>query len=349
MNLREPEPRGPVPGLAGRVLSRLYAAELRRRNRRFDRGEGVIELDRPVISIGNISAGGTGKTPMVAHIAHTLLRAGHRPCIAMRGYRPGPDGRSDEAAFYQRSLPEVPVIAQPDRVAGLLRLFASPVGERVDCILLDDGFQHRRLARALDLVLIDATRPPFDDELLPAGWLREPAENLARASGIVLTHAESAGPGETGRLRARLQAAGLPVVAVTSHVWTGLDIDNAGQERTEAASWLTRRRVFSVCAIGNPGPFVRAAEQAAGGRLTGRMILRDHDAYGPATLRRLRRAIRDSGAEVLLTTAKDWPKLSRQAWDLPIVRPRLTLRFEEGEETLRNRVMAALAGPARGP
>jgi hypothetical protein len=187
-------PPGPLPAplrpLAG-PLSALYRAGLEHKSGAFDAGHGVITIDRPVISVGNLSVGGTGKTPMTSWIVRTLIDAGHTPAIAMRGYR-SKNGVSDEADAYARALPGTPVVAQPDRLEGLFRLFADDEGRAVDVVVLDDGFQHRRIARQLDLVLIDATRDPFRDRLLPAGWLREGPAALVRASGVVLTHADRA-------------------------------------------------------------------------------------------------------------------------------------------------------------
>ena len=183
-----------VPGRPGRALALAYGCIIDRRNARYDARQGVVTLDRPVVSVGNLSVGGTGKTPMVAALARALLDGGRNPCIAMRGYASNrrSDGLSDEAAEYQRELPGVPIVARADRLLGLIHLFAAEEGERVDTVLLDDGFQHRRIARQVDIVLLDASRNPFTDRLLPAGWLREPVGSLARATHVVITHAELA-------------------------------------------------------------------------------------------------------------------------------------------------------------
>ncbi|HRQ74118.1 MAG TPA: tetraacyldisaccharide 4'-kinase, partial [Phycisphaerales bacterium] len=159
--------RAIVPGLPGRLAAMVYGAAIARRNRAFDAGRGVVTLDRPVISVGNLSTGGTGKSPTVAWVVRTLREAGRDPCIAMRGYR-SRDGVSDEAEEYRAAFDDLPVVARPDRLQGLIELFASERGGRVDAVVLDDGFQHRCIARALDLVLIDATRDPFADAMIPA-------------------------------------------------------------------------------------------------------------------------------------------------------------------------------------
>jgi tetraacyldisaccharide 4'-kinase len=153
----------PLGGPIGRALSAIYAGIVSRRNRAFDAGRGVVTLDRPVISVGNLSVGGTGKTPLVAHVLEVLGGAGRNPCVAMRGYGSGRGRESDEAMLYRDQFLSVRIVAQPDRVEGLLALLASDDGGHVDSVVLDDGFQHRRLARQVDLVLVDATRDPFAD------------------------------------------------------------------------------------------------------------------------------------------------------------------------------------------
>lgn len=332
---------GPLPGPAGRIAARVYGAGVARRNRKFDRGDGVITLDRPVISVGNLSVGGTGKTPMVAHLARVLLSAGRRPCIAMRGYGARPGRPSDEAAAYAEQLPDVPVVARPNRTAGLIDLFGTAEGAAIDSILLDDGFQHRQLARNLDLVLIDVTRSPLVDTLLPAGWLREPLTSLRRASGVVLTHAEAASPRAINDLRASVKAAGTRILAVTAHEWTGLDVESSSGAALMPVPWLAGKRVLAVCAIGNPGPFVRAVEKAVGRPLAGSIELRDHDPYEQRTIDRVLAEAQRGRADVIVTTAKDWTKLSMRPWSIPVARPRLALRFLEGEAELRAEVLRA--------
>src|SRR5881394_190373 len=150
-----PALRGPL----GPVAAAVYGAAISLRNRRFDRGKGVVTFDRPVVSVGNLSVGGTGKTPMVLHLARVLTEAGHRPCVAMRGYGAADGQKADEAREYHRAIRNLPVVAQPDRTLGLIELFGTEHGSEVDCVILDDGFQHRQIARQYDIVLIDATRP----------------------------------------------------------------------------------------------------------------------------------------------------------------------------------------------
>ncbi len=330
--------RGPLPGVLGRVASALYGEVIGRRNRRFDAGRGVIRFDRPVISVGNLSVGGTSKTPMVAHIVATLVAAGHSPCIAMRGYAAA-GGESDEAGVYKRELPGVPVVAQPDRAEGLIELFATERGERVDCVVLDDGFQHRRIARDLDIVLIDATRSPWEDRLLPAGWLREPPASLARANAVVWTHAGAVSAEVLGAQmkRALSVAGGQTLFAACDHVWAGF----AGAE-APALCGLRGQRVAACCAIGNPGPFISRCREEAGGTLAAELVLRDHDPFAPATVAKLRAMLADCGARALLVTEKDWTKLARYSdWPCPVYRPQLALRFVRSGAEFEAAVLAA--------
>ncbi len=214
-----------------------------RRNRRFDAGHGVVTLDRPVISVGNLSTGGTGKTPMTMRVVQWLREAGHAPAIAMRGYRAGPEG-SDEALLYQEAFAGMPIVAQANRIDGLLQLFAQEEGDgeagsaparaRTDVVVLDDGFQHRQIARQFDLVLIDATRDPFADALLPAGWLREPAASLRRAHAVVLTHAESADARWLEAIRERVLAIRPGAIVAEASVEEGVGMG------TEQAPQLAR-------------------------------------------------------------------------------------------------------------
>ncbi len=342
-------PGAPLPAVLGRALAPLYGAAVARRNRRYDRGRGVVTLDRSVISVGNLSVGGTGKTPLVIHLARRLLEAGRRPCIAMRGYGSSrsPAGLSDEAAQYREELHAVPVVARPNRVEGLIDLFATPEGERVDCVILDDGFQHRRLARQLDIVTIDTTRDPFRDRLLPAGWLREPVASLRRARWVVLTHAESAAPGAVYALGTAVRAIDSGIrVAIARHTWSELLIETPQGIGCADVGWLRAKNLLVVCALGNPGPFLGAVEKAVGGRPVERIVLRDHDPYRDPTIRRILDAAK--GRDAVVTTAKDWTKLVREPignWPCPVARPHLELAFDAGREDLEREVVAAASAP----
>lgn len=337
---------GPLAPLAAALYRRIVDY----RNRRFDRGKGVITFDRPVISVGNLSVGGTGKSPTVLHLARLLRAHGHWPCIAMRGYGSPPHTGldSDEALNYRAALPDVPIVAQPDRTAGLIELFGSPEGERIDCILLDDGFQHRRIARAFDLVLIDATRPPFTDRLLPAGWLREPVANLSRAHAALITHAESVTRTDAIDLETRLwNFFPRGTVAVARHAWSSLRAAMPDESEVDLpVSWLAGKKVAAVCAIGNPGPFMAEAERAVGpqGSLTHTLILRDHAPNPLAALEADLAKQPTPRPDAIILTEKDWSKSRRPsaASSHPIIRPQLAMTFDRHQAELESAILAAM-------
>lgn len=336
------------PGLFTPLLrgaTSLYERELAKRNARYDAGKSIATFDRPVISVGNLSTGGTGKTPMVRWIVQTLRDHAHTPAIAMRGYGAKQGQRSDEHDEYHRAFPEVPVVAQPDRASGLVALFATDEGERVDCVVLDDGFQHRRIARQLDLVLIDASRNTLEDACIPLGRNREPVANLARADHVILTHAEARTPGELQVLSERIEDLTCrPPISIAAHAWEGYE-----SAETKSLDTLDSTPTAIVCAIGNPDAFLTEAQRVLGGAIVGRVLLRDHDPYRARTIASIRARIQQSGARRVLTTNKDWSKLRRFGDDgslgVPVVRPRLAHRFLSGEDRLRERVLeiAALA------
>lgn len=347
---------GPLPSVFTPVAvpgSWLYGAAITWRNRRFDLGRNVERIDRPVISVGNITTGGTGKTPVVRHIAELLRAGGHHPVIAMRGYGAVGDQPADEQLEYEHELPAVPVLAQPDRAAALRAYL--PDHPHIDCVLLDDGFQHRRLHRDLDIVLIDATRRTFNDRLLPAGHLREPPANLARADAVIITRASSL----DAELIERVQHYhGKPPLAWSRHVWTGLRLyhphgrwgadDTVGSEdacETVDLDWLAGRRLLAMIGTGNPSTVVEQLE-AAGAAVAATIPARDHDPFDRPT-RLLARSMMDH-IDAVAVTMKDWVKLRRcddvRDWPAPIVVPHLAIECFDGGEALRRLVLDRVAG-----
>jgi len=258
----------------------------------------------------------------------------------MRGYRSTEERGSDEADSYKRLLPGVPVIANPARHAALEAFFATADGAGADVVVLDDGFQHRQLHRDLDIVLIDAGRDPFGDRLLPLGWLREPVEALGRCDAVVLTHAEMVTDEALGELSAKLGP-----LAVTEHAWGTLDVMEDGREHRRPPEWLAGRRVFAACGIGRPDAFFEAAQAACGGELVGMMRRPDHDRFGPKVIRELRDRLRETKADTLLITDKDWSKLRHEpaeVWGLAVARPRLEICFRSGEDELKQLVQSVV-------
>jgi len=334
----------PIPSPLGRLVEPLYRFAVDRANRRYDSGRGVTRLAVPVISIGNITVGGTGKTPMVTRMVEWLLDAGHQPLIAMRGYKPRGAAFSDEEQQYRDRFASQPVsiVAQPDRLAGIKPLLDQ---KQADCVILDDGFQHRRIARDLDLVLIDASRDDvFANRCLPAGWLREPVESLKRASHIILTHTEVAWPLTTAMLDERLVAiTGKPSIAHTRHLWEEALIGKP----PEPLTYLDGRRIIAACGIGHPTAFL-ASLQTAGAVIAAHSIKRDHHNWQQADIDELLELTQTHDASAVITTEKDLVKLrqSEIPSNLLILAPRLRLQFERGEDSLREAILSTAAGDA---
>lgn len=336
-------PPGPYNKAMGRFASRLYAWAAGIRNGWYDVNPGK-RADRPVVSVGNLSAGGTGKTPAVVHIATLLKDAGRRPAIAMRGYKSatGNPADSDEAQQYQRLLPGVPLAVGADRLAEIKVLLTTSKGSAADCIILDDGFQHRQLRRDCDLVLVDATRNPFLDRQLPAGWLRESPTGLHRADGVIVTHAEAVSPSVVAELSRQIEAAsGKPVLAICRHAWTSI-LSGEGQSlRTLPSTFLKGRKVAVACAIGNPDAFI--AQVASQAEIVHKLVLPDHDQFSGQTVEALRAAAKAAGADCIVVTEKDWSKLRdkpAEFWPCPVVRPRLALAFDRGARELEDLVVS---------
>ncbi|MFM1803834.1 MAG: Tetraacyldisaccharide 4-kinase [Planctomycetota bacterium] len=340
--------RGPLPAALSPVAwlaARAYGAVVAHRNARFDRGWGVQSLEFegravPVVSVGNLVAGGTGKSPFVAWVAGALRDAGSQPVIALRGYRADAAGVSDEAAEYATTAPDARVVVGARRRERLIESFeawrrggeAQAIARMV--VVLDDGFQHRRLARDLDIVLVDASRPALDGDLLPNGWLRERADGIARAGMVVLTKADD--PHAAARaadLVARVR--GRPHDAACVHAWRALELrDGDGVHRCEVGA-LSGKRVLSACALGNPAHF-HGMVAAHAGEVAARISAPDHRAF---TAARLETAASSCGADCIVISRKDLVKLDR-ATRVPLIVPELAIRFVAGEDALRRSVVS---------
>lgn len=297
-----------------------YAWAVAWRNRRYDAGRARVErVDVPVISVGNLTAGGTGKTPLVAWLAGWLQARGYRVGLVSRGYKSVGGQPNDEARELHRLRPDVPHVQQADRAAAARRAIAE-FGAQV--LLLDDAFQHRRFHRDLDIVLLDALQPFGYGHLLPRGLLREPLTGLARADVVGLSRADLVEPSTRAALRAEVRR------HAPRAEWIELAhrpcqlINAAGQTLPVAA--LAERPVAAFCGIGNPRAFRRSLEQL-GYRLTTFQAFPDHCAYGPGELAALDRCLqREPAAEALVCTGKDLVKLEvtrigqRPLWALAI-------------------------------
>jgi tetraacyldisaccharide 4'-kinase len=300
------------------------------RNRGFDRGRRRIErVNVPVISVGNLSLGGTGKTPLVEWLARWLRSRGVRVTLVSRGYGAEAGARNDEALELEERLPDVPHLQNPDRVAAA----RTAIEEfECQCIVLDDGFQHRRLARDLDLVLIDALEPFGFGHVFPRGTLREPLAGLARAQAVALSRADLVEVGEREQIKATVgRYAPRAVWLELAHAPRRL-VSSAGQE--QSLDGLRGRRVAAFCGIGNPAGFRRTLE-GLGAALAEFREFPDHYAYRRADIDSLAAWGERLGAEALVCTAKDLVKLRvEQIGRLPLWSVAIELEIMTGQSEL---------------
>jgi tetraacyldisaccharide 4'-kinase len=329
-------------------LSWKYGGVVMMRNRLYDAGLlHKRHLPCTVISVGNIVAGGSGKTPTVIWLAKVLRKAGMNVAILLRGYgrksdRPMAvvsDGEKilmptmdtgDEAAMIAETLPGVPVIVGRDRYeAGreAIRLWNTNV------LILDDGFQHRRLARDLDIVTVDATQPFGMGRLLPAGTLREPTSALRRADIILLTRIDLAESLPQVQRAIEKVAPGLPI-AESCHQPTGLYQLDTG-EKSEPHR-LKDRRLLALCGIGNPAAFIETLRQYEP-RCLELLAFPDHHRYTQADFRQIQNRASGIRADSIVTTQKDAPKLKDflESGNVPVYVLVVELVVTSGEDILK--------------
>lgn len=311
-------------------LADLYGVGTRLRERAFHKGWlRSRQLSRPVVSVGNLTVGGSGKTPLVAEVAEILIRRGFKPAILTRGYgrergpdlivlEPKPDRSpdrrvvGDEPALLARALPQVPVIICADRYRG------GQLAEdrfHVDVHILDDGFQHFALKRNVDLVAVDLTQDLSHEALLPVGRLREPVSALTRADMIVLTRAEIQDPISMEELVGRINSKS-PIFRCTTRLRRLIEVDS---QQTIDKGQFRGMSVCAFCAIGNPAAFFSDLRRW-GFNPTSRVAFRDHHVYSAEDIIQLNQAAAEKGATAFVTTQKDVMNLPLQIdFSLPVL------------------------------
>ena len=330
-------------GAAGLLLvaSRLFERLARIRADWYDKG--LLKIHRlpcTVISIGNITSGGTGKTPMTMYVAQLLRRLGYKTVILSRGYKGAaektggivsngsrllmtPESAGDEPFMMAQFLEEVPVLVGRDRVASGRRAVTrfSP-----DIILMDDGFQHRRLHRDIDIVLLDATLPLGNTFLLPRGPLREPPEALNRANALVFTRYHDGNPAPESTLPEPLRHKPIFRSRIAPYIFKRID-PSADSGKTiihemfqkDELKGLKGEHIFAFSAIADNSDFHRMLTDL-GCEITGTAEFRDHHAYTSQELEQISGNAVKTGARFLTTTQKDFSKFPQNtAWPLPLL------------------------------
>lgn len=341
-------------------LSKGYEKVVTMRNKKFDTGASVTSVDIPVISVGNITAGGTGKTPMVRFICDVLGQKGYHPTVLSRGYRARdnsesivisehgnilvePEESGDEAWLLAKVLPTASVIIGRNRSISA-QMAIDELG--ADCLVMDDGFQHRSLHRDIDIVLIDASNPFGYDHVLPRGLLREPLEGLKRANSIVLTKVDQVDPGTVAVIKKRLSTM-LPHVPIyeTIHkpnrIYT-LDEWAQGMDG-HTIGYGQEHSIMAVSGIGNPQSFTKTLE-SCGYEVVHTMGFGDHHDFSNDDVVDIWKEAFAHKAEAIMITEKDAVKLSQlhtiEDLNIPIIVLSIGIEFLSGKhEFIENLVI----------
>jgi tetraacyldisaccharide 4'-kinase len=355
-----------------KIVAIGYSLIVRMRNLLYSRGLlRVHSVDAAVICVGNITVGGTGKTPLVVWLCN-LIAEQRKYAILTRGYK-ATDSSVDEPAMLAESCPEAKIIINPDRVAGAAEAINKYAAE---VLVMDDGFQHRRLSRDLDIVTIDATQPFGYDKLLPAGLLREPVSSLQRAAAVVITRCDQVTETQLNELEQTLKAIN-PDMTVARSIHAPIRVEyteppvipaKAGIQRdseqmdsclrstvrrpaeNDNIERLKGKKVFAFCGIGNPDAFFNTIKDI-GADLTGSKVYNDHYHYTDACLAEISEQAEELGADLILTTQKDWTKVvSNTKFQIlePKTRPSLAylaieIKFLTGQDKLTNLIKDTLA------
>ncbi|MEK7849210.1 MAG: tetraacyldisaccharide 4'-kinase [Candidatus Omnitrophota bacterium] len=312
---------------------------------------GIFNAYRPgpkVISIGNITLGGTGKTPFAAYLAKRLRSEGHRVAILLRGYKRPKQNDSmgsyeyhamgDEASMLKAACGEgIDVFAGSDRVLRALQLEKE---KAVDTVILDDGFQYFRLKRDLDIVTIDASSPFGNKFILPLGLLREPLSSLKRADCFCLTRCDEASEYMIGELRSFLNRLN-PAALVLKAFYCPASLYDLKKNKKESVNILKGKDVCLLAGIANPFSFLKTVRDLGAG-ICLKVFFDDHHHYSPAEVRDVAFQCRNAKIKTVLTTEKDAVRLSgfvlEQDLGVDFFVLKVALKIVEGEEALSGRL-----------
>ncbi|MBU1656586.1 MAG: tetraacyldisaccharide 4'-kinase [Candidatus Omnitrophica bacterium] len=272
--------------LAIKVVDRAYSYGVRK----------VYKFPVPVISVGNITLGGTGKTPFTVFIVDHLIAIGRKPAVLTRGYG------DDEHNMLKDAVPGLMVFPGQDRV----RNVRKAVEQGADVLVLDDGFQHRRIERDLDILLLDCPYPSGKYRLFPRGTLREPVSSIRRADIVVLTKVDRINRDEKEEIVRKINdlASGVPVVTVKHEPVLLTDVTGAAYPLDD----IKGKKVYLVSGIADPGYFAYTVKKTEA-VITGELIFTDHHRYTRADIDGIHAKCFSASVEVILTTEKDYVKL----------------------------------------
>ena len=334
------------------IVAQVYSTAIRLRNSLYSKGRlKTYRANAPVISIGNITTGGTGKTPLVIWLCRFLQQKEFQCAILTRGYKTrgtrdgGRGTRIDEVGVLAESCPGAEVIVNPNRVAGATEA-VDKFGAKV--LIMDDGFQHRRLARDADIVAIDGIRPFGYGKVLPAGLLREPVTALARADAVVITRCDQITGAQLAQLEEKLQQVN-PDMLIARSLHAAICAKSLDDKEISIEE-LKNKKIFAFCGIGNPDAFLNTAK-GLGAEPVGSRVYNDHHHYTNNDISDIYEEARYLNADLILTTQKDWTKiapLDSFKKDIPFAYLAIELKFLAGENKLKQLIENALAGKIPG-
>ena len=322
------------------------------RNAFYDRGWfRSRQVPIPIVSVGNLTLGGTGKTPMVAYLVKWFLSHKIRPGIVSRGYKKPSDSKTpgklnDEGMELEIRFPEVPHLQSPDRIAASLALLQK---YPVDVIVLDDGFQHRRIARNLDIVLIDSLEPFGLDRLFPRGTLRESLHSLSRADVVLISRADMVDESRRNEIQSRVRKfTPNAIIGEVIHKPTSLiahyeetpqtdsslfsDMSTFTVRQTCSVAWLAGKKIVAFSGIARPEAFRKSLERC-GANVLEFVHFPDHHDFSSSDVERLTAIAKAANAAAVLCTMKDIVKIRKRNLDnVPLWSVEIGLEFQSGEE-----------------
>jgi len=334
--------KGLAPSLLKGLLwffSRVYGLMALTRNTLYS--NGVLRshcAPCPVICIGNLTTGGTGKTPLVAWLCRHLSEHKKLNCtILTRGYKSS-HTQTDEPAMLKRQLGNTQVVRNANRLEGIKTALARGP---VDVFVMDDGFQHQRLARDLNILTLDATNPFGYEKLLPAGLLRESVTAIRRAQCAVITRSDQIS-GEGLKTLTKTIKSICPAMIIASTVHSPRSV-HFSDNTIQPTSWLNGRSVFAFCGIGNPQAFFFTLEQV-GAKLVGTHVFDDHYHCTDEDLGNLHETAIQNHADILLTTEKNFPDIQaiNTSTSIPVGYLSVELVFQSGEDQVKELIEQAL-------
>lgn len=328
-------------------LSLIYAFAMKIRNQLYDREIlSVVRLSKPVVSVGNLTMGGTGKTPLICELLNWALDQGLRPAVISRGYKSSIKGIAkvqtgenslrygDEPAMVVKKFPMVPFYIGADRVAVAQELIRN---EAVDIIFADDAFQHRRMGRDLDIVIIDCTESLENYQVLPSGRGRELQSGILRADYIILNKVNLVAPQKKQEVIEFIASVcgkrQIPVIESEYYVRQFLSLDGANKQELKS-----NERVLLVSGVGNPAAFEDLMSLNL--KVVKHLVYRDHHAYSNKDLDKVLTLGRELNIQRIVTTEKDAVKMSslnpseKNIWVAELV-PKLSLRVKSLHEKIR--------------